>query len=133
MQYRNAKRLKNGFIDCEIEHPDYGWIPFTCDPSDIGAAINTADLHAQMDADPLTKPYIPPTQEEIDAQAADDVRAERDRRLALEVDPIASNALRWSALTDEQQQAWANYRQALLDVTQQSGFPSNVAWPVKPE
>lgn len=61
------------------------------------------------------------------------VRHERDMKLETEVDPIAGNALRWAALSAEQQQAWADYRQALLDIPQQSGFPHNVVWPTKPE
>jgi hypothetical protein len=28
---------------------------------------------------------------------------------------------------------WATYRQALRDITKQSGFPTNVTWPIKPE
>ena len=28
--------------------------------------------------------------------------------------------------------AWAVYRQAMLDVPQQEGFPNEVAWPNKP-
>lgn len=61
------------------------------------------------------------------------VRAERDMKLATEVDPISGNALRWASLTAEQQQAWADYRQALLDIPQQAGFPHDVVWPAKPE
>lgn len=133
MEYRNAKRIKNGLIDCEINHPNYGWIPFTCDPNDTGAAFDVSDLHARMSADPETLAYTPPTQAELDAAKAHEVRAERDNRLARDVDPIAGNALRWAALTAEQQQALAAYRQALLDVPQQSGFPYNVTWPAKPE
>jgi hypothetical protein len=64
--------------------------------------------------------------------AARRVRAERAFLLG-DVDAIATNALRWAALTAEQQQALAAYRQALLDVPQQSGFPHNVTWPAKPE
>jgi len=30
------------------------------------------------------------------------------------------------------QDAWAVYRQGLLDALQQAGFPINVNWPVKP-
>lgn len=60
------------------------------------------------------------------------IRAERDAKLSTEVDAIAGNALRWAALTAEQQQAWADYRQALLDVPSQSGFPHDVVWPTKP-
>ena len=36
-------------------------------------------------------------------------------------------------LTVEQQQAWADYRQALRDVTSQSGYPFNVIWPTPPQ
>jgi hypothetical protein len=36
-------------------------------------------------------------------------------------------------MTNEQRTAWIEYRQALRDITAQSGFPDNVVWPVKPE
>lgn len=36
-------------------------------------------------------------------------------------------------LTAEQVAAWATYRQALRDVTEQPGFPANVVWPVQPQ
>lgn len=35
-------------------------------------------------------------------------------------------------LTQEVQQEWAVYRQALRDITTQSGYPFNVIWPVPP-
>lgn len=134
MNYRNAKYINtNGFIDCEIEHPEYGWIPYTLDPADTDMTINNDDLLAAMTANGDVAAYVPPTQEELDAEAAVAIRAERDMKLATEVDPIAGNALRWAALTTEQQQAWADYRQALLDIPQQSGFPHDVVWPTKPE
>jgi len=31
------------------------------------------------------------------------------------------------------QQAWAEYRQALRDVPLQTGFPTDITWPTKPE
>jgi hypothetical protein len=37
-----------------------------------------------------------------------------------------------NALTPEKQAAWATYRQELRDVSQQSGYPFNVVWPVAP-
>ena len=61
------------------------------------------------------------------------IRDTRDLILSVDVDPVASNILRWRELTIEQQQAWADYRQALLDVPQQAGFPDNITWPTKPE
>jgi hypothetical protein len=134
MNYRNAKYINEvGWIDCEIEHPDYGWIPYTLDPDDADMTINNDELLMHMSANGDVASFVPPTQEELDAETAAAIRQERDMKLIAEVDPIAGNALRWAALTVEQQQAWADYRQALLDIPQQSGFPRDVVWPTKPE
>lgn len=35
VQFRNVVALADGRFDCEIEHPIFGWIPFTADPNDI--------------------------------------------------------------------------------------------------
>jgi hypothetical protein len=132
MNYRNSKRLENGWIDCEIEHDTLGWIPFTCDPSDTGALFDVAELHAQMDADPNTSPYEPPTQEDVLADATAQAREKRAELLAKNVDPYVMNALRWADLSVEQQGDIAAYRRALLDITDQSGFPLEVVWPELP-
>jgi hypothetical protein len=71
--------------------------------------------------------WTPPTQEQLAANA----RGQRDN-LLLELDMIVGNPLRWASFTTEQQTAWANYRQALLDVPQQPGFPNIINWPIKP-
>ena len=60
-------------------------------------------------------------------------RRERDSKLFYEVDPIASNNLRWAGLTSEKQGEWAQYRTDLLNVPQQAGFPFNITWPTKPD
>jgi len=44
----------------------------------------------------------------------------------------------WSVLSDvpmtvAERQAWKDYRAALRDVRMQSGFPTNITWPTKPE
>jgi hypothetical protein len=132
MNYRNAKRLADGSIDCEIEHPNLGWIPFTCDPSDTGAQFDVATLHAQMDADPNTSPYEPPTQEDVLADATAQAREKRAELLAQNVDPYVMNALRWADLSAEQQGEIAAYRRALLDITDQAGFPLDIIWPEQP-
>lgn len=38
----------------------------------------------------------------------------------------------WASMTSEQQQSWLDYRQALLDITNQPSFPLEVSWPTKP-
>lgn len=58
MRYRNAKHRANNTIDCEIDHPIYGWIPFTCDPNDTGAEFDVAELYEALNADPATAAYV---------------------------------------------------------------------------
>ena len=78
---------------------------------------------------------VPLTDEEIAHGAAERIKGERDVRdsiLVEEVDPIVSNALRWNDMTDAERLEWTNYRQALLDVPAQDGYPDNITWPTKP-
>ena len=130
--YRNAKYINdNGWIDCEIEHSEFGWIPYTLDPADTDMTINNDDLLAAMEAAGDVEAYVPPTQAELDAMLSEQLREKRGE-LLIEVDAIAGNALRWATLSAAQQDAWAIYRQALLDVPQQAGFPNDVTWPINP-
>ena len=130
-EVRNAKSLRsdNLYIDVEINHPSYGWIPYTVNPADTDITIDNDQVMALI-GDDFTA-YVPPTQTELDEAEAESVREERDA-LLVEVDAIAGNALRWAALDADTQAAWSAYRQALLDVPQQSGFPHSVTWPTKP-
>jgi hypothetical protein len=132
MNYRNAKFVNTAIIDCEIEHPVYGWIPFTCDPNDTGALFNTATLFNQMANNPETIPYVEPTPEELLAIKSEEVRAKRNNLLATVVDPIVMNSLRWGALTDNKKKEVSDYREALLDITSQETFPTSVIWPDQP-
>ena len=68
------------------------------------------------------------------APTADQVRAERDSKLA-STDWVTIKAVDASSdgLGVQVPQAWATYRQALRDVTDQVGFPDNVTWPIAPE
>jgi hypothetical protein len=54
----------------------------------------------------------------------------RNRLLKENVDTV--NPVRYAALTAEQQQELAAYRQALLDAPQQTTWPTDVVWPTKP-
>tara|TARA_R100001460_G_scaffold61162_1_gene101256 strand:+ start:316 stop:732 length:417 start_codon:yes stop_codon:yes gene_type:complete len=132
-EYRNAKSYAadNSRIDVEINHPDHGWIPYSCNSYDTDMTINNDDLLALIGDD--FEPYVAPTQEELDAKKALDVRELRDHLLQSEVDPIVSNPLRWAEMSSEKQAEWAQYRTDLLNVPQQSGFPNTISWPTKPE
>lgn len=59
------------------------------------------------------------------------IRARRDNLLKEVVDSV--NPMRWEVLTDAQKDAWRAYRQALLDIPQQEGFPTTITWPTRPE
>lgn len=60
------------------------------------------------------------------------VRVARDAKLRDEVDSI--NPLRWDAMSPALQGQWAEYRQALLDITKPANLPDpfNPIWPVRP-
>ncbi len=130
-EVRNAKSLRsdNLYIDVEINHPHYGWIPYTVNPADTDTTIDN-DKIMSLIGDDFTA-YVPPTQTELDEAEAESVREERDA-LLVEVDAIAGNALRWAELTSEQQSSWTQYRTDLLNVPQQAGFPTDIIWPTKP-
>lgn len=63
-------------------------------------------------------------------EKSNDARQERNIRLKKDVDSI--NAVRWNLLSESEKSALENYRQALLDVPQQSGFPDVITWPEMP-
>lgn len=92
---------------------------------------------AQPDYDPITHTAKPSAPElvngtwmqawAVEARTDADVRVRSERnRLLSQTDYMA---LSDNTLTAE----WAAYRQALRDIPQQAGFPSNVVWPNKPE
>ena len=61
-----------------------------------------------------------------DAEQAKSVRDQRNTKLS-ESD--------WTQVADApvNKTTWATYRQALRDITAQSGFPWTITWPTKPE
>lgn len=66
------------------------------------------------------------TEESEEAQRLANLRrAQRDQMLA---------ACDWTQVSDApvNKVAWATYRQALRDITEQAGFPSQINWPQKP-
>ena len=78
------------------------------------------------DAPTPDRPTYNPEERAIE-QEADEVRTQRDT-LLVESD--------WTVLPDApvaDEQAWKDYRQALRDVPQLTGFPTDINWPTKPE
>jgi len=73
---------------------------------------------------PLTEAEIAALQPTTE-QLASEARAQRNALLS---------ASDWTQVADApvDQAAWAVYRQALRDITVQSGFPETINWPVAP-
>jgi len=73
--------------------------------------------------------YVMPVPSEEDL--ATGVRHHRKLVLS-QLDSIVTNPLRWAEVTEEQKIEVAAFRQALLDVPQQEGFPTDIKWPEAP-
>lgn len=126
MEVRNCKYNQHGGIDCEIDHPKFGWIPFTADENDVEEFGKEIFQQAQKGVlGPIT-PQRQPPQEEIDNELARKIRQKRNQLL---------HNCDWSQLEDTPQKfkmAYQPYRQALRDVPQQVGFPMEIEWPDEP-
>jgi hypothetical protein len=123
-QARNAQSLNtdNARFDVEINHPQHGWLPYTLDPADGDMTIDNSALRALIGSNFTA--YVAPSDAEINAALAADVRAERNTKLA---------GSDWRASQDvTMSDEWRTYRQALRDVPAQAGFPSNITWPTEP-
>lgn len=129
---RYFSKSKNGFFTSEIndgnipndavEVTDEKWQLL------IEGQLNGKIIAAGEDGHPYVSDPPPLTTEELTKQ----MREQRDKLLS-EMDVIISNPLRWNNFSQEKQQQYSLYRQALLNVPQQIGFPSNIEWPTLPE
>lgn len=115
-------------LSCEVDFDDLQeeFVPFAAVAS--GDYPHSHDIFARAVAGEFgdIKPFSISPEEK-----AARIRQQRDSLLT-QVDAIAANPLRWKELSPEQQEAWAQYRFALLKVPQQETFPESVTWPIKP-
>ena len=94
MQTRNPIFTASGAIDCEINHPTYGWIPFTASPDDV--ELHGRELFGSLKGS--AAPYVPvpptpPTQAEQEAQ--------RQAAYTQEADPLFFKYQRGEATEQE--------------------------------
>ena len=131
-EVRNAQSLNadNTWFNLEINHPEHNWIPYSLTPHDTDNTVDNSVLLGLIGSDYAA--YVAPTQAELDAELAANLRGQRDQKLVQEVDPIVTNPLRWAELTDAKQAEWTQYRTDLINLPTQSGFPNSVTWPTKP-
>ena len=88
--------------------------------------LETVSIDWLYDGSAFAAPPLSP--EEVQAQI-DAARQLRNDKLRNEVDPIICNPFRWADLSEQKKQAMLEYRTALLDITDQSGFPDEIVWP----
>ena len=97
MDIRNAKKTLDGRIELEIDHPKFGWIPFTASADDVeelGREIFAEAEKVATDADPLTA-------QEVDRQAreektqADAQAAKSDAKLSRLADMSPAEVRAW--------------------------------------
>ena len=133
MIYRNARYTdaSNRAVDCEIDHPEFGWVPYTLVPENTEGSIDNIALLGIMidrgDISEFVEPFV--SEEEKHDIASSEVREHRAKLLSTYFDPFASNPFRWESLPVTERQALLDYRSSLLDISEQDGFPYNVQWP----
>jgi hypothetical protein len=103
MNIRNPKHSVNGWIDCELEHPELGWIPHTASPDDpetqqTYARILNGEAGAIAPADPV----------DLDAMRSAKL-AEINRQSAIEAGALISAYPEFERLTwpDQEREARA--------------------------
>lgn len=122
----NSKNYKwadeeHTMLDCEIEHPDFGWIPYTTAENDTGLGKEIWDNRDNLE--------IAEYEGLSDEILANQIRAQRDRLLT-ETDYLLMSDY---PISEEYRDKIKVYRQALRDITEQEGFPKNVVFPTLPE
>jgi hypothetical protein len=124
MNTRNAQYNQFQTINCEIEHPHLGWIPFTADPNDVEPFGRKVFQALKDTAAPYVSPPAP-SEEEVTLALATEARNKRNALLT---------ASDWTQVADApvNKLAWSTYRKALRDLPKQEGFPHSVVWPKKP-
>ena len=126
---KNAQSLnfENTCFKVQIKHPEHGWIPYHLAHYDTDNTINNEELLVLIGTN--FKPYVPPTQKELDEVAAEEVRRTRDLRLRDQVDPILCSPERRRELGVKNLRRLLRYRKSLLNITNQAGFPHKTRWP----
>lgn len=76
--------------------------------------------------------WEPPSEEFLKETAIKNIYNIRKKLLKSVVDPWITNTLRFQGLSTEEQNQMTEYRQALLDITKQPGYPLNITWPNPP-
>lgn len=105
MNIRKAVFTADNRIDCEIDHPEFGWIPFTADPKDVEQhGRDIYEIALAMGPAPYVKPLpVAPTKAEQEAK--------RHSAYTAEADPLF---FKWQA-GESTEEEWKAKRQEIRD------------------
>ena len=124
---RNLLLAENGCVDCEIEHPEAGWIPFTANPVDKEVA--TLDVFAYIASEEININALPVSpQVKVNQELAE--RDLRDRELS-HADLMINKIEDFEIEGDSR--PWRQYRVALRNWPASEFFPNPDKRPVSPE
>lgn len=135
MKYLQVKNCKYANADqtsvvCEVLFDTLGWIPFTASLNDLEHSLEIYNRAQNGDFGEIL-PYTPVTINTITTSDDQSIRNKRNTLLT-NLDMTICNPLRWASFSQEKQADFARYRQELLDLPQQPGFPNNAVWPTPP-
>lgn len=124
--------LDLSWTDPSLGVSDCGWWPIEENAQPLGRFEVCGDETLTVDRERkvviVTHSVLPMSDDQKNALVAEKasvVRQERNRRLSV---------CDWTQLPDApvDSAAWASYRQALRDITDQAGFPFDIEWPAPP-
>ena len=59
IEHKDPRYNANGTIDVQINHPQFGWIPFTASPNDVEPHGRQIFADLKDEAAPYTPPEVP--------------------------------------------------------------------------
>lgn len=125
--------------DLRREHPNVSFPAEITDAMKEKYGIADVNENAKPSFDPLTENIAEAPMTIVDGVVQINYikKAFSEEEQAFNVRSQRNSNLRgsdWMALNDvTMPEKWKTYRQALRDIPEQSGFPSNVAWPEPPD
>ena len=115
-----------GIINCELDHPEHGWIPFTIDPNDTmpyGRSIYQLAQALVASGELSVKPY------DWEAHWKEQFEITRSKLL----DSASLSNQEYDELEEEQRESVTAYRKALKSPTHEEGEGEFTDWPEKPD
>lgn len=128
MNFRNAQYNQFGTIDCEVEHPNLGWIPFTASQTDVGGDGAGIFEAAKDTATEYVAPPPPPepTPEELLEQARAAAFLSRDQFLLA---AVAAGIVTEEVAEEAASGAWpAGFNTFLSDLTASQRITAKATW-----